>query len=265
MHRTCPTFTPSKEKIVRSAQSAETEEERLAALGRLAEGSPEAAAFLSGLHPTTWALSANPHIPFHSCEDSKADGTVRGDCRILLRRMLPFAFFAGYMQFLMENLFERRVLGSLWPRERRTVTPYAEEIYARELERAELFEVSQCDDMSAYVWSRNGLDLAKWRVDLQTRRCSCTTFTQTRIPCRHYAAFLKHLDRLEDVYGGFSPVYLVANFVETFEECVIHLPVLGDIQRDESIQWPQRAFTHRGSSKRQREERMQSKDTSQNV
>jgi hypothetical protein len=203
----------SQEKFVWEANAAPSSIEFEAALAKLKEANPAAEVYLRGIPPQKWALY--PHFDQTPLYGWRTNNFVESEqaksLRLKPRYMLPYEFFKAYTTVLMSESYARFKLALMWEAAGRVVTPRAErKLQAQLLEAAE-YTVTFSSDNIAFV-SRVSSPLKQRCVDTQSATCSCATWQQYRIPCRHLIATLLASNMADTSYELMGECYLLSAY-----------------------------------------------------
>lgn len=110
-----------------------------------------------------------------------------------------------------------------WNDEQIVVTPHAKDVWKKKQEAAGEYEVVRS---SAVVWfvCRQGFSRYR-RVQSDTLECTCATFNQMRIPCRHLIAVLHVIGSTQSILSAFHSAYLTENFSLSYRGKSVELVV----------------------------------------
>ena len=110
-----------------------------------------------------------------------------------------------------------------WTSQGLTITPRARALWKTEQKAAGNYEVSRS---APGVWFASKQGYATYRrVETEALKCSCSTFNQMGLPCRHIVAVLHTIGSTIDMTQAFHPSYLVKTFKQGFEERSIEVVV----------------------------------------
>ena len=131
--------------------------------------------------------------------------------------------------YCVDRASKRDLQARQWNQEGRQLTPHAKQLWEAERAKAGDYLV-QRSQATLYFVSLPGSSRYR-RVDVDKPSCSCATFDQVRIPCRHIMAVVQTLK--ETQYSSpsycvraFDESYLVVTFTRAFEGKGVELPVL---------------------------------------
>lgn len=155
-----------------------------------------------------------------------------------IRSSSPFDALKLFAQIEMERASRRDSQAIMWQRQERVLTPYAKTLWDEQCVCTSEYRV-QRSMASIYFVCRQGFTLYR-RVDTQQPSCSCTTFGQKRIACRHIVAVIQLCGIQNRAIEAFHPCYLVRSYASAFGGKGIELPL-------QSLLVP--AFTVRTTSK----------------
>ena len=110
-----------------------------------------------------------------------------------------------------------------WTAQHLPVNPRTRALYQAEQSVAGNYDVARS---SNGVWfaSEQGYDKYR-RIETEAMKCSCSTYRQIGIPCRHLLAVLHATGSMCDVTAAFHPSYLVKNFKQRYMGKTIELVV----------------------------------------
>uniref|UniRef100_K3WWF6 SWIM-type domain-containing protein n=1 Tax=Globisporangium ultimum (strain ATCC 200006 / CBS 805.95 / DAOM BR144) TaxID=431595 RepID=K3WWF6_GLOUD len=255
--------------FVKQAHATESVDEFRAILNNLRLYRPSATSFLESLDPRTWAFCANLDRPWHgrqldlsSAVDSSTDGSAPTPDSIKVNSIeTPCQYLYERMNAMMKNLFERSASAKKWTETTQGITPYAKQLLDQESNLVDQYEVLPCSTEIVYVrHASNQNEIATHRrtrkVHLREKTCTCTTFHQFRIPCRHILAALTFAGNRADgslAHAFFDPCYLVSSYATAFRDKFIQIPLEEDLEANSTILPPQRVLlpaSGRSSNKR---------------
>lgn len=104
------------------------------------------------------------------------------------------------------------------------VTPRTQGKIQEQLKEASDYVVTHSSDDVAFV-ARISHPLKQRRVDVRGSTCSCTTWRQQRIPCRHLIAILVQRRTTDRIFELVGPSHTIASY----EQSLGSLEVLEDI------------------------------------
>lgn len=199
-----------------AANAATTEDLFEAELKKLEGFNKNAAVYLRAVPAVKWALY--PHFKTRPLYGWRTTNFVESEqaksLKLKPRLMLPFEFFKCYATILMGDVYARSQQVQLWVKTGRAVTPRAEAKFQSQLKESEEYTAVGSDDHVAYV-SRVTQPLKQRRVDTTSMACSCETWLQLKIPCRHIIAALNSRQKLPEISALAGKCYHVATYQTT--------------------------------------------------
>jgi hypothetical protein len=181
----------SQDKFVWQANAATSEKDCFSALAVLKEVNANAFAYLNAIPVEKWTL-----YRFYNCNSlfgwrttNFVESEQAKSLRLKPRMMLPFEYFKSYATILMGDCYRRMKLCKLWDESGRVITPRAETKFQAELKKAEEYITASSSEHVAFVARAND-PLTQRRVDTALPECSCSTWKQQRLTCRHLIAAL---------------------------------------------------------------------------
>ncbi|GMF21637.1 unnamed protein product [Phytophthora lilii] len=233
---------PEDEALVWQAQCAEAESEFLASVAQLSRQNEAAAQYVRGIDPTKWCL-----YPYLAVRKMYGWQTTRFEELDLgtetmglapVKKQLPYECIKLLSLVAMNAAFQRHERAIQWELERRIVTPAAEQLMQEQLARASQYSVCMSSSQLAFVWNAQKAQIRQRRVDLEHRTCTCSRGLQWGIPCRHVLAALTKLGAMNQAVEFFDECYLVRNYVSSFKNRVVELPVEDSIKPDPTLRPP---------------------------
>ena len=223
-----------QEGIIWRIQKSQTREEYENALIRLREVNTSAAEYIESIDPAHWALY--PHVsntPLYGWRTTNfVESEQSRSLQLRPRKCLPFEFFETHVLLMASTISMRHGLIAKWLEENRQVTVRAENKMKNEMKFIHLYTVIPSSPVILNVF--NKVEKIR-RVDLSEKTCTCSTFMQFHIPCRHILASLLHLQRMGEAFEFFSECYKVSTYQETFNNAKVLLPLYTELQRDTSV------------------------------
>ncbi|RLN06339.1 hypothetical protein BBJ28_00016033 [Nothophytophthora sp. Chile5] len=233
---------PTDEALVWQAQRAEAESEHLSVLAQLARQNPAATEYLRALDPSLWCLyPVLARRKMYGWQTTRFEELDLGETSLGLAPLasqLPYEAVKQLSLLAMHAAFQRHERASQWESERRVVTPAAEQLMQQQLALVPLYSVCMSSTHLAFVWNAHKPQIRQRRVDLQQRTCTCACRLQYGIPCRHILAALQKLDALGRAVDFFDECYLVRNYVASFKNRALDLPVEESLARDLTLRPP---------------------------
>eukprot|EP00644_Phytophthora_capsici_P009061 jgi/Phyca11/14204/fgenesh1_pg.PHYCAscaffold_6_\ len=216
------TLEEEDEALVWQAQRAEAESEYLASVAQLSRQNEPAGQYIRGLQPEKWCL-----YPYLAVRKMYGWQTTRFEEIDLVLSLVA-----------MHAAFQRHERATQWESERRVVTPEAERLMQEQLTRVQLYSVCMSSAQLAFVWNSQKPQIRQRRVDLEHRTCTCSRRLQWGIPCRHVLAALQKLGAMDRAVEFFDECYLVRNYVSSFKDRALELPVDGSFELDTTLRPP---------------------------
>ncbi|KAG3177625.1 hypothetical protein PC128_g16742 [Phytophthora cactorum] len=230
------------EALVWKAQRAEVESEYLASVAQLSRQNEAAAQYIRGVEPAQWCLY--PYLAMRKMYGWKTTrfeqldlGTETLDLAPVTKQ-LPYECIKILSMVAMRAAFQRHERATQWEVERRLVTPEAERLMQEQLSRVQQYSVCMSSSQLAFVWNARNQQIRQRRVDLEHRTCTCSLRLQWGIPCRHVLASLQKLDAMDQAVDFFDECYLVRNYVSSFKNRTLELPVEENVKRDPTLRPP---------------------------
>lgn len=206
----------SQDKFVWAAQAATSAIAFEAELQKLQRVNTKAASYLRAIPVGSWALY--PHMTQRPLFGWRTTNFVESEqaksLNLKPRMMLPFEFFKTYATILMGDVFKRSQQVQRWEKAGRLITPRAEAKFQTQLKEAEEYTSVGSDEHVAYV-SRVTQPLKQRLVDTTNKSCSCETWLQLKIPCRHLIAALNGRGVLPEISVLAGACYQVATYKTT--------------------------------------------------
>jgi hypothetical protein len=203
----------SQEKFVWKANAATTRIDYDIAMCELNQTNPDASSYLEAIPVQKWAL--HPHYDTTALFGWRTTNFVESEqaraLRLKPRMMLPFEFFKAYATILMGERHTRLKLCENWTKSGRVVTPRAEKKIQVQLRQATEYSVVFSTDDVAFV-AHVKSSLTQRRVNITTRECSCNTWKQHKIPCRHILSAMTAASSTTSVFSLASACYTVASY-----------------------------------------------------
>ncbi|KAJ8576202.1 hypothetical protein ON010_g3005 [Phytophthora cinnamomi] len=230
------------EALVWQAQRAEAESEYLASVAQLSRQNEAAAQCIRGVEPLKWCLY--PYLAIrkmYGWQTTRFEELDLGTETLGLapaRKQLPYECIKVLSLVAMHAAFQRHERATQWELERRVVTPAADQLMKEQLDRVPLYSVCMSSAQLAFVWNSHNAQIRQRRVDLEHRTCTCSRRLQWGIPCRHVLAALQKLGAMNQAVNFFDECYLVRNYVSSFKNRALELPVEENIKRDPAIRPP---------------------------
>ncbi|KAK1942979.1 hypothetical protein P3T76_005616 [Phytophthora citrophthora] len=230
------------EALVWQAQRAEAESEYLASVAQLSRQNEAAGQYIRGLEPTKWCLY--PYLAvrkMYGWQTTRFEEMDLGTGTLGLapaKKQLPYECFKVLALVAMHAAFQRHERATQWELERRVVTPEAERLMQEQLARVQLYSVCMSSAQLAFVWNSQKPQIRQRRVDLEHRTCTCSRRLQWGIPCRHVLAALQKLGEMDRAVEFFDECYLVRNYVSSFKDRALELPVDDNIELDTTLRPP---------------------------
>jgi hypothetical protein len=230
------------EALVWQAQRAEAESEYLASVAELSRQNEAAAQYIRAVEPARWCL-----YPYLAMRKMYGWQTTRFEELDLgadtlglapLRKQLPYEGIKVLSLLAMHATFQRHERATQWELERRVVTPAAERMMQEQLARISVYTVCMSSAQLAFVWNAQSTHIRQRRVDLEHRTCTCSCRLQWGVPCRHVLAALHKLGTMNQAVAFFDECYLVRNYVSSFKNRAVELPVEENITRDPTLRPP---------------------------
>ena len=133
----------------------------------------------------------------------------------------------------MERASRRDKKAVLWEKEGRVLTPFAKALWDEQRARAGEYFVRR-STASIFFVCRQGYPSHR-RIDTSQPSCSCATYDQQRIACRHIVAVLQHCGTQSDAINAFDKCYLAGTYVRAFKGKGIELPLHESFKIDSTI------------------------------
>lgn len=231
-----------EEALVWQAQRAEAESEYLASVAQLSRHNEAAAQYIRGVEPTKWCLY--PYLAMrkmYGWQTTRFEEIDLGTETMGLapaRKQLPYECMKVLSLVAMQAAFKRHERATQWELERRVVTPAAERLMQDQLARVPLYSVCMSSTQLAFVWNAHNAQIRQRRVDLEHRTCTCSRRLQWGVPCRHVLAALQKLGTMDQAVEFFDECYHVRNYVSSFKNRTLELPLLENIKRDPTVRPP---------------------------
>jgi hypothetical protein len=196
----------------------------------------DVAAYVEAIDPVNWVLFANLFCqPLFGWRSSNfVESEMMATKATGLRFKAPYEYLTCIVREMMADVYGRNVAVAKWIAKGQIVTPAAAKLYEAENAQQGLYTVEPSDSDVAYVHKTGGVHQMR-RVDLAQKTCTCTTMDQMLIPCRHFCAALRFFNRMDDVWGAFGKMYLVATYAAAFEGSAINVPLFEELEVDTSI------------------------------
>ena len=132
----------------------------------------------------------------------------------------------------MGECYKRASNYKTWVEKGREVTPRAENKFQAQLKKSENYITTFSSDDVAFV-AHAKFPLKQRRVDTCPVKCSCSTWKQQILPCRHILAVLKAQKDRSRVFTLFGDCYKVETFARSVGAIVI--PEDSQLVRDKTI------------------------------
>ena len=132
---------------------------------------------------------------------------------------LPYCALRDGVNKMVKQSFERSELAKKWVEEGRELTPYAKERFDHEKDcagRCDHIQVSISDNLENIVVWDAYKDNLHFEVNVKTIRCTCMTFDQHGIVCRHLIYAMRLCKRESDVMTAFDKAYKLESYVAAF-------------------------------------------------
>nr|CCA26858.1 AlNc14C422G11540 [Albugo laibachii Nc14] len=206
----------SHDTFVWAANAATTEAAFNDAITKLGQVSTSAATYLRAIPAAKWALYPQfKVIPLYGWRTTNfVESEQAKSLRLKPRLMLPFEFFKAYGTILMGETYYRSKQLKTWVDKGRRITPRAEMEFQTRLKVAEEYSAVFSSDDVAFV-ARVTYPLKRRRVDTVTPECSCVTWMQLKVPCRHILAALTGPESPPVISDLVSDCYKVTTFEDT--------------------------------------------------
>lgn len=120
------------------------------------------------------------------------------------------------------------------------LTPFAEDMFQKQMQHASACTVQRVDENLALVKSTEGTQTFERTVDFENKTCTCSEWQQTGRPCRHAIAFARvYYGRREFennpkqfISFAWDPCYLAENYIKAVENVKVLPPNLEDLVCD---------------------------------
>jgi hypothetical protein len=182
------------EEALYRVQAARNEAEYDQALNKLASTHPDIAACIRGIGPEHWvlctALRSSRLYGWRSTNFTESQAASEP------RQTLPFQFLQSYMEKLMCEAYSRREqVARSWRSDGHELTKFARDKLDEEAASAGYCTVLPSQPDVMLVHDTRVRPVHNRKVDIKARTCTCTTFDQYGIPCKHFIAALNFLKR----------------------------------------------------------------------
>ncbi|KAL4174439.1 hypothetical protein KRP22_006377 [Phytophthora ramorum] len=230
------------EALVWQAQRAEAESGYLASVAQLSRQNEAAAQYIRGVEPAKWCLY--PYLAvrkMYGWQTTRFEELDLGSNTLGLapvRKQLPYECIKVLSLAAMHAAFQRHERATQWELERLIVTPAADKLMQEQFERVPLYSVCMSSAQLAFVWNAHNPQIRQRRVDLEHRTCTCSCRLQWGVPCRHVLAALQKLGKMSQAVDFFDECYLVRNYVSSFKNRALELPVEENLKRDSTLRPP---------------------------
>jgi hypothetical protein len=206
----------SQDKFVWAANAAKTRDEFEAAITNLSQVNAAAAQYLTEIPVEKWALYPYyDNTPLHGWRTTNfVESEQAKSLRLKPRLMLPFEFFKAYMTILMGGCFDRVQLHKKWTEAGLKVTPRTHGKIQEQLKEASEYVVTHSSEDVAFV-ARISNPLKQRRVDVKGSTCSCATWRQQRIPCRHLIAIFEQRHSKDKIFEIVGPSHMVSSYEQS--------------------------------------------------
>ncbi|OQS07367.1 hypothetical protein THRCLA_20170 [Thraustotheca clavata] len=189
------------------------------------------ALYFEKIDPEQWALFPNittrPLYSWNSSNLIEAEMTAAQLDHV--QNIHPVLYFESVLSLSIAKMYDRSCLAKSWIKERRQVTPGAEELFEKERQEAVNYDCLCSSEVLVYVSRLSEISTVVRRVDLEKKTCSCKDMVQNRIPCRHYCAALTRLGKFEQVYDAFGSEYQICTYAEAYLGRHIEKPLQTDL------------------------------------
>ena len=206
----------SHDTFVWAANAATTEAALNDAITKLGQVNTSAATYFRAIPAAKWALYPQfKVIPLYGWRTTNfVESEQAKSLRLESRLTLPFEFFKAHGTILMGETYSRSKQLKTWVDKGRRITPRADMKFQTQLKAAEEYSAVFSSDDVAFV-ARVTYPLKRRRVDTVTPECSCVTWMQLKVPCRHILAALTGQESPPVISHLFSDCYKVTTFQGT--------------------------------------------------
>jgi hypothetical protein len=246
VHSECRIRGKEIENMTLNVQGAKTEDAYNEALDAIEHrfGKPTRD-YIAGIDPVHWCVFANmPHyIPNNHrftpapLFNWRSTNFVESDNNNMLinglRKATPFGMLQRIMRTMMMDATARRKRVIKWENQNRTYTPFATKLRNKERQQAGSYQV---DESSPSLFSVSRVEFgSRQDVDVDEVTCTCDTFLQNRIPCRHIIAALRKAGRPDEEVKAFHSSYLMRTYKSAFGDTCVGMVVDHRITKDHQI------------------------------
>ncbi|KUF92948.1 Lipoyl synthase [Phytophthora nicotianae] len=140
-----------------------------------------------------------------------------------IRTSAPFNALYSIAVVEMERLVERNRNLEEWQKDHRDLTPYAKKLWEQEKNLSGQYLVVRSSSSMSYVLYTGSSRAIQVQMDPPS--CTCTTFDQMRIACRHIIAQFQERGDIEHSKLAFHKSYLVSSYRDAFGGKAVSLPV----------------------------------------
>ena len=241
VHSACGRQPTDCVNLIWKIQEAETERRYLSALDEMRSQYSHVASYIESIDARFWTVHANmtgykpnladPNmIPTETLAlfDNRTSSFVESDNNVMLgagiRDTNPLESIKRCVSLAMKRASKRDEQAQQWQEESRRLTPHAKLLWDGEKSKVGAYQVDRSSARVFFV-SQAGASNPR-RVEIlatQSLRCSCSTFDQLQLPCRHITAVAQFCQIPDMCFNSFHKSYLVKAYTQAFRSKAVEL------------------------------------------